>query len=72
MRVIIEDNYNDISNWVSLYIKEKINKHNINNSHRPFILGLPTGSTPLGVYRNLIKYNFFYNYFSLLSIRYFL
>ena len=49
--------HKDISNWVSIYIKNKIINHN-KNSNKPFILGLPTGSTPLLVYKNLIK---FYN-----------
>ena len=53
MRVIIENSYADISNWISIYIKNKINNH-INDT--PFILGLPTGSTPLQVYKNLINY----------------
>ena len=52
MRVIIENNYQDISKWVSLYIKDKIN----NAKYTPFVLGLPTGSTPLQVYKNLIEY----------------
>ena len=51
MRVIIENSYADISNWISIYIKNKINNH-INDT--PFILGLPTGSTQLQVYKNLI------------------
>ena len=57
MRVIIENDHKDISNWVSIYIKNKIINHN-KNSNKPFILGLPTGSTPLLVYKYLIK---FYN-----------
>ena len=52
MRVIIENEYDDICNWVSTYIKDKIN-----NCTRPyFVLGLPTGSTPLKVYENLVNY----------------
>lgn len=53
MRVIIEKNYETMTHWVSLYIKNRINMH---QEERPFVLGLPTGSTPLGVYRNLITY----------------
>ncbi len=52
MRVIIENTYKEISDWVSLYIKKKINS----NKSFPFVLGLPTGSTPLQVYKNLIEY----------------
>lgn len=58
MRVIIQNDYNDISYWVAVYIKQKINIHYKLNKDRPFVLGLPTGSTPLGVYKNLIQ---FYN-----------
>ena len=54
MRVIIENTYKDICNWVSLYIKSKINNH---TDKKPFVLGLPTGSTPIGVYENLINYH---------------
>lgn len=49
MRVILEETYDEISNWVSLYIKYAINQHNNSNNNKPFILGLPTGSTPLKV-----------------------
>jgi hypothetical protein len=54
MRVILEETYDEISNWVSLYIKYAINQHSNNNNltkeiNKPFILGLPTGSTPLKV-----------------------
>lgn len=51
MRVIILDSYDEISYWTASYIKNKINS----NKHR-FILGLPTGSTPLLVYKWLIKF----------------
>lgn len=57
MRVIIKNDYEAISYWVAVYLKHKINKHNKNDSNRPFILGLPTGSTPLGVYKYLIKFH---------------
>jgi glucosamine-6-phosphate deaminase len=64
MRVILEETYDEISNWVSLYIKYAINQHNNSNNNnnltkeinKPFILGLPTGSTPLKLYKNLVKY----------------
>lgn len=55
MRVIIKNNFDDISDWVAIYLKIKINNH---KEKRPFVLGLPTGSTPLGVYKKLID---FYN-----------
>jgi len=52
MRVIIEDDYEAVSRWAAHYIAEKIREH---RESRPFVLGLPTGSTPLGMYRELIR-----------------
>ena len=57
MRVIIKNNFDDTSYWVAVYLKHKINQHNRTKPKIPFILGLPTGSTPLGVYRYLIKFH---------------
>lgn len=53
MRLIIQQDYNQISEWVAGYIADKINCHK--NPDRPFVIGLPTGSTPLGTYRKLIE-----------------
>ncbi|MBP3729702.1 MAG: glucosamine-6-phosphate deaminase [Lachnospiraceae bacterium] len=54
MRVIIQDNYEKMSLWAADYIAHKIRSH---KADRPFVLGLPTGSSPLGVYRELIRKN---------------
>ncbi len=54
MRLIIQPDYTGISSWVADFIAEKINQFQP-TSGRPFVLGLPTGSTPLGVYKNLIE-----------------
>jgi len=54
MRLIIQPDYTGISYWVADFIAEKINQFQP-TSDRPFVLGLPTGSTPLGVYKNLIE-----------------
>ncbi len=54
MRVIIKDNAVDISTWVAGYIAYSI-KRAKPTAKKPFVLGLPTGSTPLGVYKELIK-----------------
>ncbi len=56
MRVVIKDNYDECSLWVAEYIANKINTFNKENNS-PFVLGLPTGSTPLGVYKKLIDMN---------------
>ncbi|HHE54761.1 MAG TPA: glucosamine-6-phosphate deaminase [Caldithrix abyssi] len=54
MRIIIHQNYERLSKWVAHYIAGKINKFNP-SPNRPFVLGLPTGSSPLGTYRELIE-----------------
>jgi len=36
------------------YISQKINTHNVTTRNKPFVLGLPTGSSPLGIYKHLI------------------
>ncbi|MDR0584900.1 MAG: glucosamine-6-phosphate deaminase [Treponema sp.] len=54
MRLIIHRNYEDASSWAACYIAERINDFK-RKSDRPFVLGLPTGSSPLGIYRGLIK-----------------
>ena len=48
MRVIIEKNYDKMSKWAANYIVQKINNNPTNE--KPFILGLPTGQTPIGIY----------------------
>ena len=54
MRLIIEPNYELLSKWAANYVASKIKKANP-SENRPFVLGLPTGSSPLGMYRNLIE-----------------
>ena len=54
MKLIIKDNYADVSLWAAQHIANAINNH---KEDRPFVLGLPTGSSPLGVYKNLIEMN---------------
>jgi len=54
MRVVIQDDYEKMSLWAADYIAGKIAAH---KEERPFVLGLPTGSSPLGVYRELIRRN---------------
>ena len=54
MRVVIQDNYEKMSLWAAHYIAAKINGH---KEDRPFVLGLPTGSSPIGVYKELARMN---------------
>ena len=55
MKVIIKKNYKTITEWIAYYIVTKINQFKPTN-HRKFVLGLPTGSSPLGIYNKLIQY----------------
>ncbi len=54
MRVIILKNKEEIGKWSAYQIAKKILRFNP-TAERPFVLGLPTGSTPLGTYRELIN-----------------
>jgi len=54
--LVIVDNYDLISAWTANYIKDAIvNFHP--TGEKPFVLGLPTGSTPIGTYKKLIEYH---------------
>lgn len=56
MRVIIESDYRSLSEWAANYVAQRINQFQP-SSERPFVLGLPTGSSPLGMYKALIELN---------------
>ena len=56
MRVIIEPDYQSLSKWAADYVAQRINQFQPTSGH-PFVLGLPTGSSPLGMYRALIELN---------------
>lgn len=56
MRVIIESDYQSLSEWAANYVAQRINQFQP-SSERPFVLGLPTGSSPLGMYKALIELN---------------
>jgi glucosamine-6-phosphate deaminase len=43
-----------MSAWAANHIADAINNH---KEERPFVLGLPTGSSPIGVYKKLIEMN---------------
>jgi len=51
MRLIIHPDYEKLSIWTARYIADNI----ISRGDKPYVLGLPTGSTSLGIYRELIK-----------------
>jgi len=52
MRLIVQPNYEKASHWAANYIASRINAF---KRDKPFVLGLPTGSSPLGIYRELVK-----------------
>lgn len=54
MRVVIQNDYEKMCRWAANYIAAAINNHKEN---KPFVLGLPTGSSPLGVYKRLAEMN---------------
>ncbi|MCQ2095232.1 MAG: glucosamine-6-phosphate deaminase [Bacteroidaceae bacterium] len=54
MRVIITKDYDQMSLWAANYVAQRIVEKNPTQEN-PFVLGCPTGSSPLGLYRNLIK-----------------
>lgn len=56
MRLIIKPDYQGISQWAADYVVARINAANP-TAQRPFVLGLPTGSSPLGMYKALIEAN---------------
>lgn len=63
MRVIIEPNYESAAKWAANYVAKKINEFGPTGSKSvdaapddaPFVLGLPTGSSPIGVYNELVE-----------------
>ncbi len=56
MKLVINKNYDEISNWTANYVAGKINEY-APTQDRPFVMGLPTGSTPIGMYNKLIEMN---------------
>lgn len=56
MRVIIQPNFESVSKWAAKYVVDKINAFGP-SQETPFVLGLPTGSSPLGMYKTLVEYH---------------
>ncbi|MCQ2398623.1 MAG: glucosamine-6-phosphate deaminase [Sphaerochaetaceae bacterium] len=52
MQVTVKDSYEEMCSYAAEEIANAINSH---KGTRPFVLGLPTGSTPIGVYDALVK-----------------
>lgn len=54
MRIIIKKDAAEVGDWAANYVIDKIRKAHP-TKEKPFVLGLPTGSSPLPVYKELIK-----------------
>lgn len=54
MRLIIQPDYDQLSVWTARYIARKINKFGP-TKEKPFVLGLPTGSSPVGTYKEMVR-----------------
>jgi glucosamine-6-phosphate deaminase len=56
MRVIIQPNYEQVSKWAAAYVARRILDFK-SNAKKQFVLGLPTGSSPVGMYNELAAMN---------------
>ena len=56
MRVIVRQDYATCAEWAANHIVWRITEF-APTADRPFVLGLPNGSSPLGVYRELVRLN---------------
>jgi glucosamine-6-phosphate deaminase len=54
MKIVIRNNSQEGSLWAAHYIARKINEKAA-RTDKPFVLGLPTGSTPIQTYQELIR-----------------
>ena len=56
MRVIIKENYEKVTDWAATYIAYRITRAKP-TAAKPFVLGLPMGDTPKGMYKKLVEMN---------------
>ena len=56
MRLIIQPNYDLVSKWAAHYVAARINSYHPSDKDH-FVLGLPTGSSPVGMYKELVALN---------------
>lgn len=54
MRLIVQKDPEAVADWTARYLKQRIDSF-APTIDRPFVLGLPTGSTPLLLYKKLIE-----------------
>ncbi|XP_001639105.2 glucosamine-6-phosphate isomerase 2 [Nematostella vectensis] len=55
MRLVIQNTSVEVSEWAAKYVRNRILQKNPGPDNY-FVLGLPTGGTPLGMYRKLIEF----------------
>lgn len=55
MRLTIRDTKDQVGAYIADYIVHRINQFQATEEHPNFVLGLPTGSSPLPVYRRLVE-----------------
>ncbi|GAA5796882.1 Glucosamine-6-phosphate isomerase 2 [Helicostylum pulchrum] len=55
MRLVIRNDCDEVSVWIAHYVKERINQYKPTEA-RPFVLGLPSGSSPLLIFKHLIEF----------------
>lgn len=55
MRLVINNNAENVGKWAAIYIAKKINNFVPTEEKKHIVLGLPTGSTPLATYKELIN-----------------
>ena len=55
MRLMIKENKDEVSAYVAEYIVKRINAF-APTAERPFVLGLPTGLSPIGTYKLLVDH----------------
>jgi glucosamine-6-phosphate deaminase len=56
MRLVIHESSDAVADWAARYVKQRINTFTP-TADCPFVLGLPTGSTPLKMYKKLIEFH---------------
>lgn len=56
MRIVIKKDEKKVGKWVANYVADRINTANPTKV-KPFVLGLPTGSSPIPAYKHLIELN---------------
>lgn len=56
MQLVICESPEGVANWSANYVKQRINQFKP-TANKPFVLGLPTGSTPLKMYQKLIEFH---------------